>query len=112
MSSLNEKEADIDSDEEEELNKKKQEDEIVQPQVEEDTTLANPDVITKYQEAAKIAQSALGEIIDRVILNIFFIFILLKCVVGAKIVDICKFGDEYIEQVNKFNSFIIHLLEC
>jgi hypothetical protein len=30
---------------------------------EEDTTLANPDVTTKYQEAAKIANSTLSEII-------------------------------------------------
>lgn len=48
-------------------------------------SLANPDVITKYKEAAKIAQAILQEIVG-------------KCVVDAKIFDICKFGDEAIEQ--------------
>jgi curved DNA binding protein len=51
---------------------------------EKNASLANPDVVTKYKEAAKIAQSTLQEIIA-------------KCVVGARIVDICKFGDETIE---------------
>ena len=52
---------------------------------EEDTTLANSDVTTKYQEAAKIAQAALTEVAAR-------------CVVGAKLVDLCKFGDDLIEE--------------
>lgn len=84
MSTFNEKHPDVvDSDEEEEL-KVSEEANAASPQPEEDTTLANPDVVTKYQEAAKIAQLALSEIINR-------------CVAGAKIVDICKFGDEFIE---------------
>jgi hypothetical protein len=33
---------------------------------EEDTTLANPDVTTKYQESAKIANSTLSEIVSLV----------------------------------------------
>jgi hypothetical protein len=32
----------------------------------EDATLTNPDVITKYQEAAKIAQAVLVEVVGRV----------------------------------------------
>lgn len=48
-------------------------------------SLANPDVVTKYKEAAMIAQTTLIEIVG-------------KCVAGTKIVDICKFGDETIEK--------------
>ena len=33
---------------------------------EEDITLANPDVVTKYQEAAKIAQAVLVEVAAKV----------------------------------------------
>jgi len=51
----------------------------------EDTSLTNPDVVTKYQEAAKIAQATLIDIVGRL-------------VPGAKIFDVCKFGDELIEQ--------------
>eukprot|EP01031_Cornospumella_fuschlensis_P035825 gene35825-43452_t len=51
-----------------------------EPEVQEDTTLANPDVVTKYQEAAKIAQAVLVDIAQ-------------KCVPGAKILDLCKQGD-------------------
>lgn len=54
------------------------------PEVVEDVTLTNPDVVTKYQEAAKIAQAVLVDVAAR-------------CVAGTKIVDICKFGDEAIE---------------
>lgn len=52
---------------------------------EKNTSLANPDVVTKYKEAAKIAQATLIEITA-------------KCVPGAIIYNICKFGDEDIEQ--------------
>jgi len=55
---------------------------------EEDTSLNNPDVVTKYQEAAKIVQNALVEIIS-------------KCTPGSKIVDICRYGDELIEAKTK-----------
>jgi len=47
---------------------------------EEDTSLSNPDVTTKYQEAAKIVNSTLSEI-------------LALSVVGANIVDVCRAGD-------------------
>lgn len=50
----------------------------------EDATLNNPDVITKYQEAAKIAQGVLVDVAAR-------------CVPGAKVVDLCRFGDDAIE---------------
>lgn len=76
---------DSDSDSEDEQNQKAGADETGEAEPEEDTTLANPDVVTKYQEAAKIAQAALIEISAR-------------CVPGARIVDICKFGDDLIEE--------------
>ena len=59
------KDLDIDSDDEEELElQRKAEAEAVAkvPEVEEDTSLANSDVTTKYQEAAKITQAALVEV--------------------------------------------------
>jgi len=64
------------------------EDNVTTNEPEEDTSLNNPDVVTKYQEAAKIVQSALVEIIA-------------KCIPGSKIVDICRFGDELIEAKTK-----------
>lgn len=70
---------DIDSDEEENVKAVEPE-----PVVEEDSTLNNCEVITKYQEAAKIAQAVLAEVAA-------------LCVPGAKIVDICKHGDTSIE---------------
>lgn len=62
--SHNKKTADAsDSDEEEiEVNEEPEN----EPEVEEDATLANPDVVTKYQEAAKIAQFALREVMKMV----------------------------------------------
>lgn len=69
----------VDSDEEVEIK------EEAEPEPEIDATLNNPDVVTKYQEAAKIAQAVLVEIAA-------------KCVVGAKIVDVCRFGDNLIEE--------------
>lgn len=50
-----------------------------------DSSISNPDVLTKYKEAAKIAQASLLDIIG-------------KCEPGAKIVDICRFGDEIIDK--------------
>ena len=47
----------------------------------EDTSLQSSDVTTKYQEAARIAQAALQEVVA-------------LCVEGAKILDICKAGDD------------------
>jgi hypothetical protein len=70
----------VDSDEEIEQQEVKAE-----PEVAEDATLTNPDVVTKYQEAAKIAQIALIELSAR-------------CVPGAKILDLCRFGDKLIEE--------------
>eukprot|EP01006_Ploeotia_vitrea_P018199 TRINITY_DN49461_c0_g1_i1.p1 TRINITY_DN49461_c0_g1~~TRINITY_DN49461_c0_g1_i1.p1 ORF type:complete len:425 (-),score=32.34 TRINITY_DN49461_c0_g1_i1:101-1375(-) len=51
---------------------------------EEITTLENPDVVTKYLEAAKIANQVLQEVMA-------------LCVVGAKVFDICVAGDKSIE---------------
>jgi hypothetical protein len=56
------KEYDSDDSEHEVENLK--EEKVEEPQ--EDTTLNNPDVVTKYQEAAKIAQVVLLEVISRV----------------------------------------------
>lgn len=55
-------------------------DQTEEKEEEEDTTLANPDVTTKYQEAAKIVNSTLAEI-------------LALAVPGANVVDICRAGD-------------------
>ena len=80
---------DVDSDDEEELRKAEEAAEAEAAakaaEPEEDTSLANSDVTTKYQEAAKISQAALMEVSA-------------MCVVGAKIVDLCRFGDKLIEE--------------
>lgn len=76
------KDAEIDSDDEEEL---VAQEEAKVEEVEEDTSLANSDVTTKYQEAAKITQAAL-------------IYVSEMCVPGAKIVDLCRAGDAFIEK--------------
>ena len=44
-----------------------------------------PGVLEKYQSAGRITKAVLQEVID-------------KCVVGAKVVDICEFGDNRIEE--------------
>lgn len=79
----------VDSDDDEELRKQEEESAAAEAakaaEPEEDTTLENSDVTTKYQEAAKIAQAALLEVSA-------------LCVAGAKIVDICRFGDKLIEE--------------
>lgn len=62
-----------------------QEEKKEEKEEEEDTSLANSDVTTKYQEAAKIAQSTLTEIIQ-------------LCVPGASIVELCRAGDQMIVQ--------------
>lgn len=51
---------------------------------EEVTTTANSDVQTKYMEAAKIANAVLQEVMA-------------GCVAGARVLDLCKAGDESIE---------------
>eukprot|EP00349_Pseudokeronopsis_sp_Brazil_P008842 CAMPEP_0202971776 /NCGR_PEP_ID=MMETSP1396-20130829/30741_1 /ASSEMBLY_ACC=CAM_ASM_000872 /TAXON_ID= /ORGANISM="Pseudokeronopsis sp., Strain Brazil" /LENGTH=455 /DNA_ID=CAMNT_0049701527 /DNA_START=21 /DNA_END=1388 /DNA_ORIENTATION=+ len=76
--------ADLDRDYDSEEEEVKVEEEPEPESPPEDATLNNPDVITKYQEASKIAQSVLLEVAAR-------------CVPGARIVDICRFGDEAIE---------------
>ena len=53
---------------------------------EEDTTLNNSDVCTKYQDAAKIAMQVTE-------------FVAGLCVVGAKVTDICRAGDEKIKEL-------------
>ena len=75
---------DVDSDDDEDV-KKEEAEETKAAEPEEDTSLASSDVITKYQEAGKIAQAVLMEVAAR-------------CVLGAKIVDICRFGDNLIEE--------------
>lgn len=50
----------------------------------EETTLASSDVVTKYQEAAKITNAALLDIMS-------------KCVVGASVIELCQGGDEFME---------------
>jgi hypothetical protein len=68
-------------------------------------------VTTKYQEAAKIANLALTGVLQ-------------QCVAGAKLTDLCKFGDTVITQVctsnyltiqcpeelTSIHSFMLHLL--
>lgn len=56
----------------------------VEPEV--DTTLANSDVMTKYQEASKIANNVLNELI-----------VFIKP--GQNVLDICQYGDSLIQQV-------------
>ena len=56
------------------------EEEEKEEEKEEDTTLASSDVVTKYQEAAKITNAALLDIIS-------------KCVPGARVIELCKEGD-------------------
>ena len=75
---------DVDSDDDEDV-KKEEAEETKAAEPEEDTSLASSDVITKYQEAGKIAQAVLMEVAAR-------------CVLGAKIVDICRYGDNLIEE--------------
>lgn len=53
---------------------------------EEDTSLNNSDVCTKYQDAAKIAM----EVTE---------FVAKMCVKGAKVADICKAGDAKINEL-------------
>jgi len=50
-----------------------------------DTSLANSDVTTKYTEAAKVANVVMNELV-------------LLCVEGANVIDICKAGDNLIDQ--------------
>lgn len=64
------KEYDSDASEQEEENLKGEE--KVDNTPPEDVTLNNPDVITKYQEAAKIAQSVLIDVVGRVSICLVF----------------------------------------
>lgn len=57
---------------------------VEEKEVEEVTDLSNSDVCTKYQEAAKIVNLALQGLIS-------------QCVPGAKVMDLCKFGQTIIE---------------
>jgi hypothetical protein len=57
--------ADVDSDDEE-LDVTKPEATPQEAEPAEDTTLANSDVVTKYQEAAKIANATMAELITLV----------------------------------------------
>jgi hypothetical protein len=72
---------------------------------EEDTSLANPDVTTKYQEAAKIVNSTLAEIMTLVGLHLLRLVSSphsSQCVPGANVVDICRAGDQIILTVGAF----------
>jgi hypothetical protein len=80
MASLVAKKDDYDSDEE----VTKVETVEVETEPEEDTTLANSDVVTKYQEAARIANEVLKEMMA-------------LAVPGAKVLDMCVAGDASIE---------------
>jgi len=58
-------------------------------EVERNQSLTSPEVVTKYQEAAKIANSVLLEVIA-------------KCTAGAVVIEICKFGDvSIVEKLSK-----------
>lgn len=59
-------------------------DSVPEGEEEECTDLNNSDVCTKYQEASKIVNLALSGLIS-------------QCVVGAKIIDLCKFGTTVID---------------
>lgn len=56
------------------------------------TDLSNSDVTTKYQEASKIANLALQGVVQ-------------QCVAGARVNDLCKFGDTVIEQVQQYTKY-------
>jgi hypothetical protein len=64
VDSTNMADKDYDSDEAEEVTEKVEKE--TPEEAPEDATLNNPDVVTKYQEAAKIAQAALLEVVARV----------------------------------------------
>lgn len=53
--------------------------------------MSNSDVTTKYQEAAKIANLTMQGVVQ-------------MCVPGAKINDLCKFGDTVIVQVRNMKK--------
>jgi len=80
MASIVAKKDDYDSDEERQV----VEEEVAETEPEEDTTLANSDVVTKYQESARIANEVLKEMMALVI-------------PGAKVLDLCRAGDAAIE---------------
>ncbi len=63
---------DYDSDDSEQVVEKEEE----TPEVVEDVTLTNPDVVTKYQEAAKIAQAVLIDVSARVRASLTILFFL------------------------------------
>lgn len=67
MSAIVEKTAAENSDSDEEEEKVEEVAKEVEP--EEDTSLANSDVVTKYQEAAKIANATMAELITLVFMN-------------------------------------------
>lgn len=57
-------------------------------EVEEDTSVNNPDAIAKYQESATICQQVIQSVAD-------------SCIVGASVHDICKGGDDLIGTLTK-----------
>ena len=69
-----------DSDEQLESKIRSGEAEIGEVAAEEDTSLNNSDVCSKYQDAAKIAMKVTADVAA-------------MCIPGAKVYDICKAGD-------------------
>ncbi len=63
------------------------------------TDLSNSDVTTKYQEAAKIANFALEGVVQ-------------QCVPGAKIIDVCIFGDTVIQAVSAYCIWCVSKIVC
>ncbi|CAO3685473.1 unnamed protein product [Umbelopsis vinacea] len=53
-----------------------------------DTTIQNPDVVTKYKTAAEISTRVLNQVIP-------------LCVAGAKVIDVCIEGDKLIREATK-----------
>lgn len=85
MSSFDKK-VNADSDDEAEVEKVVATEEVEEAAPEEITTCENSDVTTKYQEAARIANAVLKEMIA-------------GCVAGARVLDLCIAGDKSIEDV-------------
>ena len=91
MASLVGKKDGYDSDEERQIVETEEEEVTKEP--EEITTLENPDVVTKYMDASKMANAVLQEVMA-------------MCVADAKVLDICVAGDKSIEDV-RYNIIIL-----
>lgn len=75
-----------DAEEEEEVEEtQQQQEEVADEEEETEKDISNNEVCTKYQEAGKIANLALQGLV-------------MQATVGAKILDLCKFGDDVVAQ--------------